>query len=269
MTTFSNRALLFVGAISALAGCAAQTEGTSSQPNLRGALDAFGAPLGKPAMSPPGDARPSPIQEGASGGKIAVINAQNIVVEAPRPSDRRWAGKRLADTPLAGLFTRHPTSRPGDYWPRVSIKMVDYSESLVAPQGIRYQRQLPGSMSPDIARPPECLKFDAVIWSSDKKSQKVDGVVLCNGDLKFDGDRLTIGAMRNYRNLMAPATISSEQVRTAGPRVPSKLLPLENPDAIALYGNGGYLFGELFLQMGYRGPLDGDQRLWFVNFANK
>lgn len=94
-------------------------------------------------------------------------------------------------------------------------------------------------------------------------------MVLCNGDLKFDGDRLTIGAKRNCRNLMAPVSISSEQLRTAGPRVPAKLIPLETPEAISLYQNGGYLFGELFLQMGYRGPLDGDQRLWFVNLANK
>lgn len=259
--------VLIFSAICALSGCAAQSDGSLAQPNFKGALDAFGAALNKPAAGHPSPAGASLGQDGV--GKIAVINAQNILVESPRPADARWAGKGLADTSLANLFTRHPISRPGDYWPRVSIKIVDYSESLIAPQGIQYQRQLPGSMSPNLARPPECIKFDAVIWSSDKKSQKVDGVVLCNGDLKFDGDRLTLGAMRNYRNLMAPASISSEQVRTSGPRVPSKLLPLESPDAIALYGNGGYLFGELFLQMGYRGPLDGDQRLWFVNFANK
>lgn len=262
-----TRVLIFAAAISALSGCAAQSDGSLAQPNFKGALDAFGSALNKPAGSQPSPAGASPAQDGV--GKIAVINAQNVVVEASRPSDPRWAGKRVAETPLAGLFTRHPIARPGDYWPRVSIKIVDYSESLIAPQGIRYQRQLPGSMSPDIARPPECIKFDAVIWSSDKKSQKVDGVVLCNGDLKFDGDRLTMGAMRNYRNLMAPVSISSEQIRTAGPRVPAKLLPLDNADAISLYGNGGYLFADLFLQMGYRGPLDGDQRLWFVNFANK
>lgn len=270
MNPFQPRVLIFAAACAAVAGCATQPDGSAAQPNLKGALDAFSAALNKPAafQSAPNSA---PGREGmeTGGGRVAVINAQNIIVEAPRPADSRWAGKRLAETPLAGLFTRHPISKPGDYWPRVSIKMVDYSQSLIEPQGIRYQRQLPGATAPNLARPAECIKFDAVIWSSDKKSQKVDGVVLCNGDLKFDGDRLTMGAMRNYRNLMAPVSISSEQIRTAGPRVPAKLLPLDNADAIALYGNGGYLFADLFLQMGYRGPLDGDQRLWFVNFANK
>jgi len=269
MNSLSIRGFIFSTAILALGGCAAQGDGSRAQPNFKEAFNAFGAALNKPAggqaMEQPGLTD----QQGSQLGKMAAISAQNVMVEAPRPADPRWTGKRIADTALAGLFTNRPISRPGDYWPRVSIRMLDYSETLAASQNIQYLRQQPGSVSPNMARPPECIKFDAVIWFSDKKSQKVDGVVLCNGDLKFDGDRLTIGAMRNYRNLMAPVSISSEQLRTAGPRVPAKLIPLETPEAISLYQNGGYLFGELFLQMGYRGPLDGDQRLWFVNLANK
>lgn len=244
----------------ALTGCA-QTSGALAQPNFQQAVQAVGA-----ALNSPGDAaQPT----GARQGKMASINAVNVMVEEPRPADPRWAGKRIQDTPLAGLFTRHPITRPGDYWPRVSVRIVDYSDTLVSEPSLRYQTQLPGSIAPNVARPTECIKFDAVIWTSEKKSQKVDGVALCNGDLKADGARLTMGALRNYRSLMAPVSISSEQVRTAGPRVPAQLIFLDTPEARALYGNGGYLFGEMFLAMGYRGPLDGDQRLWFVNLANK
>lgn len=269
LSILSIRGLIFTAACLALGGCAAQSDGSLAQPSLREAFNAFGAALNKPAGGQAMAQTGSPAQEASQLGKMAAISAQNVMVEAPRPTEPRWTGKRIADTPLAGLFTNHPISRPGDYWPRVSIRIADYSETLAVSQSTRYLRQQPGSMSPNVARPPECIKFDAVIWFSDKKSQKVDGVVMCNGDLKFDGDRLTMGAMRNYRSLMAPISISSEQVRTAGPRVPAKLIPLETPEAMSLYQNGGYLFGEVFLQMGYRGPLDGDQRLWFVNFANK
>jgi putative hemolysin len=251
----------------ALAGCA-QPNGTLVQPNFQQAFQAFGDALNKPAGSPSVGAAAAP-SDTARQGKMVSINAVNIMIEEPRPAQPRWAGKRLQDTPLAGLFARNPITRPGDYWPRVSIRIVDYSETLVSDASLRYQTQLPGSTAPNLARPPECIKFDAVIWSSEKKSQRVDGVVLCNGDLKSGGNRLTTGAMRNYRTLMAPISISSEQVRTAGPRAPSQLLPFDTQEARALYGNGGYLFGEMFVAMGYRGPLDGDQRLWFVNLANK
>lgn len=253
--------------VAALSGCA-QPDGSLAQPNFQQAFQAFGDALNKPASSPgPGAAQARP--SGSRQGKMVSINAVNIMIEEPRPTDPRWTGKRIQETPLAGLFARHPITRPGDYWPRVSVRIVDYSETLVSDASLRYQTQMPGSPTPNIPRPPECIKFDAVVWSSEKKSQKVGGVVLCNGDLQSDGNRLTMGAMRNYRTLMAPISISSEQLRTAGPRVPSQLIPFDTQEARAMYGNGGYLFGELFVAMGYRGPLDGDQRLWFVNLANK
>lgn len=251
----------------ALAGCA-QPNGSLAQPNFQQAFQAFGDALNKPTTSSSVGAAPTS-SNGARQGKMVSINATNIMIEEPRPTDPRWVGKRIQDTPLAGLFARHPISRPGDYWPRVSIRIVDYSETLVVDDSLKYRTQMPGSTAPNIARPPECIKFNAVIWTSDKKSQKVDGVVLCNGDLRSDGTRLSIGAMRAYRSLMAPLTISSEQVRTAGPRVPSQLIPLDTQEARVMYSVGGYLWGELFVAMGYRGPLDGDQRLWFVNFADK
>lgn len=260
------RAAVLSGAAMAFVGCA-QPSGSLAQPNFQQAVHAFGASLAAPSDSRQAS---GPAQAaGARQGKMASINAINIMVEEPGPADTRWKGKRIKDTPLAGLFARHPITRPGDYWPRVSIRLVDYSETLVSESNLRFQTQLPGSSASNVARPAECLKFDAMIWTAEKKSQKVDGVVLCNGDLQADGDRLTMGALRNYRTLMAPVSIRSEQARTAGPRVPSQLIPLDSRDAIALYGNGGYLFGELFLAMGYRGPLDGDQRLWFVNLASK
>jgi len=252
-------------ATAALAGCA-QTGGSMAQPSFQNAVQALSGalnPVGAAASAQP--MRPAAQRQ----GKMVSINAVNVMIEEPRPTDSRWAGKRIQETPLAGLFARHPIARPGDYWPRVSIRIIDYSDTLVSEPNLRYQTQMPGSTTPNLARPPECIKFDAVIWTSDKKSQKVDGVALCNGDLKADGNRLSMGALRNYRSLMAPVSISSEQVRTAGPRVPSQLIPFDTQEARSMYGNGGYLFGEMFVAMGYRGPLDGDQRLWFVNLANK
>ena len=251
----------------ALAGCA-PPNGSLAQPNFQQAFQAFGDALNKPTTSPSVGAAPTS-SNGARQGKMVSINATNIMIEEPRPIDPRWVGKRIQDTPLAGLFARHPISRPGYYWPRVSIRILDYSETLVVNETLKYQTQMPGSTAPNIARPPECIKFDAVIWTSEKKSQKIDGVVLCNGDLRLDGTRLTIGAMRNYRSLMAPLTISSEQVRTAGPRVPSQLIPLDTQEARLMYSVGGYLLSEMFVEMSYRGPIDGDQRLWFVNLAKK
>ena len=257
-------------ALLALAGCAAQP-GSLAQPPLQQAFQAFGNALANPQGAMGGQVNAAQVSSSVAPreGKMVTIDATNVMVEAPHPKDARWTDKRIQDTPLSGLFKRYPIAKPGQYWPRVSITIDDYSESLLVNEPLRYMAQRSPATMPNVARPPECIKFDAVIWFAEKKSQKVDGVTLCNGDLKADGMRLTIGAMRNYASLMPPYSISSEQVRTAGPRVPNPLLPRDNEDAVRLYGNGRYLFAELFLGLAYRGPLDGDQRLWFVNLADK
>ena len=46
--------------------------------------------------------------------------------------------------------------------------------------------------------------------------------------------------------------------------LPSILLPFK---CSRLLG-GQHLFSSLFSQLGYQGPVDGDQRLWFVNLAS-
>lgn len=254
----SLAALAFV-----LGGCAAQG-GTASAPQeaVQKALGALGG-----AISP---AQPAGAGPAGAGGKVVAINARLVTIEGPHPADPRWQGTLLAETPLKGLFAKHPISRPGDYWPRVALKVDDYSESLAAtPDPAGNLATLPGSSAPGRARPIECLRMTAVVWMSAKASQRFERVVLCSSEIKAGDESLTIGALRNYRNLMAPISISSEQLRTFGPREPAKLLPDSDPTDIAIYSNGQHLFAALFTQMGYQGPIDGDQRLWFVSLSKR
>lgn len=201
----------------------------------------------------------------ASGeGTQKFINGVKIIIDAPHPKDTRWVGKSIENTPLYKLFERYPLESYGNYWPRVSIHIDDYSETLAseAYSGTRYTQSM------NQARPLECIKFTAMIWASEKKSQKVDGVVICSVDIKPDDRYLSIGAMRAYRGLMSPSIYSSQQRRTAGPRIPAQLLPRSTGEDATFYSNGDYLFSSLFVKMGYQGAIDGDARLWFVNLTN-
>lgn len=251
-----------------LVACAVPKPGTPEHESIQKTIDTIGGLLGgKPPANGVGQ---SSVSAGVSdqAGKMVSINAQNIIVEGPHPTDARWKGRLISETPLNRFFDKHPISRPGDYWPRISIRIDDYSESLAVRESpTKYMTQMPGAMNPNVPRPLECIKFTAVIWMSEKQSQKIDNVVLCSSDMKTTDEYLSIGALRNYRNMMAPISISSEQVRTFGPRVPAKLLPDTNQADIQFYSNGQHLFSSMFIQMGYRGPLDGDQRLWFVNLT--
>ena len=252
-------------AILALAGCAAPQKGTPEHTVIQNTINGVGALLGgKPVATPTTTATPSPQTQ---GGQMVLINGINIMVDGPRPTDSRWQGKRINETPLNRFFESHPIRRPGDYWPRIGIRLDDYSESLLSDSNLKHTNQLSGSMVANVARPLECIKFTAVVWMSEKQSQRIDGVVHCNSDIKSGENVLSTGALRMYRTVMAPISISSEQVRTLGPRVPAKLLPDTTQDDLTLYSNGQHLFSSLFTQLGYRGPLDGDQRLWFVNLA--
>lgn len=246
-----------------LAGCAAPGSGTPVHDALQKGVDTIGGMLGGGPPSAGTAAPPTP----ATDGKMVVINGINILVDGTHPTDPRWQGKLIAATPLNHLFDAHPIRRPGDYWPRVAIRIDDYSETLVGPPDFRFTTQLPNSTTRNVARPTECLKFTAMVWLSEKQSQRVDNVVLCNTDIQSTDPVLSSGALRNYRNTMGPVSISSEQLRTFGPRVPTQLLPQADRTDVQLYSNGQALFSSLFAQLGFRGPLDGDQRLWFVNLA--
>ncbi len=246
----------------ALAGCAAPGSGTPVHDAIQKSVDTLGGMLGGGTPSASAAATAA-----AADGKMVAINGINIMVDGTHPADARWQGKTIASTPLNHLFDVHPIRRPGDYWPRVAIRIDDYSETLVGPPNFRFTTQLPNSTTRNVARPTECLKFTAMVWTSEKQSQRIDNVVLCNTDIKSTDSVLSTGALRNYRNTMGPVSISSEQVRSFGPRVPTQLLPQDDMTDVQLYSNGQFLFSSLFTQLGFRGPLDGDQRLWFVNLA--
>ena len=251
------------------AGCAGQQGGPAAQAMLQTAVNAMGANnAGLAGIPGTGAATGSSAAGGeklAGGGKVVVINSILIAVEGGRPSDPRWAGKSIKDTPLHHFFEQHPISRPGEYFPRIGIRIDDFSPTLLSDIGItKHMRGIDGAT----ARPPECLKFTAVVWASEKKSQRFDNMVLCNSDLGATEGYVSLGALKNYENnLYAPISISSMQVRTLGPRVPAKLLPDFTQADVALYSTGGYLFSALFSKLSYNGPVDGDQRLWFVNLA--
>lgn len=256
------RAFAALSFASALSGCAAQQGDGSAQGAFQGAINAIGAGLagnGSGAAQSPATAAPA-------SGKVVVINGILIAVDGEHPTDPRWAGKQIKDTPLFHFFNAHPISRPGEYFPRIGIRIDDYSQTLVSDNVItKHLNAGPGA----VPRDNECIKFTAVVWMSEKQSQKFDGVVLCSSDISSKDGYMSQGALKNYRNnVYAPVSISSMQARTLGPREPQKLLPDFTPADIALYGNGQHLFSSLFSQLGYQGLVDGDQRLWFVNLAS-
>lgn len=256
------RACAFLALAAALAGCANQQGGGAPANPFQGALNAIGAGL---SGNGGGSAQPA-AQATPASGKVVVINGILIAVDGEHPTDPRWAGKQIKDTPLFHFFNAHPQSRPGEYFPRVGIRIDDYSQSLISDNVItKHLNASPGA----VPRDNECIKFTAVIWMSEKQSQKIDDVVLCSSDISSKDGYMSQGALKNYRSTgYAPVSISSMQLRTLGPREPQKLLPDFTPADIALYGNGQHLFSSLFSQLGFNGPVDGDQRLWFVNLAS-
>lgn len=254
--------VICIAAALAVAGCAEQGGapdiGTAIKNAGQAAVAGFkGQPAGSAAAAQP-----------APEGTVVAINGVLIAVEAPRPTDPRWAGKRISETPLLGYFAAHPSTRPGQYFPRLAIRIDDYSETLLEPMS--NTRHLADPSGRGTPRPQECLKFDAALWTSDKQRQDFPGLVLCSSDIHHGEDVMTQGALKNYaNNIYAPISISSDQLRTMGPREPAKLLPNFASDDIQLWSNGQALFSSMFVQLGYRGAIDGDQRLWFVNLAAK
>lgn len=251
-----------------LSACANTGGPAGSNAQLQQAINTVGAmlngtvPTSATATNP--NSRSAAPTIAAGEGTPKVISGSRIIIDGPRPKDPRWVGKSIESTPLYKLFERYPLESYGNYWPRVSIHVDDYSETLASNEhsSTRY------SQLAKEARPLECIKFTAMIWTSEKKSQKVEGVVICSVDIKPDDRYLSIGAMRAYRGLMSPSMYSSQQLRTAGPRIPAQLLPRSTGEDATFYSNGDYLFSSLFVKLGYQGAIDGDARLWFVNLTN-
>lgn len=242
------------------AGCANQP-GASSHDAIQGAINAIGAGLRGAPVQPAGASSGSLAM---AGGKVVEMNSILIAVDGEHPSDPRWAGKQIKDTPLLHFFEQHPITKPGEYFPRVAIRIDDFSESLISDNGVsKHLKSMPGAAP----RALECIKFTAMVWMSAKQSQKIDNVVLCSSDIGSKDGYMSAGALRSYGNLYAPMSISSMQLRTLGPREPAKLLPDFTPVDVALYNHGQHLFSTLFSKLDYQGPIDGDQRLWFVNLA--
>lgn len=260
------RACAFLALAAALSGCANQPGGGAAPNPFQGVLGAIGAGLSGAASGASQSPSGSQAQAAPASGTVVVINGILIAVDGEHPSDPRWAGKQIKDTPLFHFFNAHPISRPGEYFPRIGIRIDDYSQTLVSDNVItKHLNAGPGA----VPRDNECIKFTAMVWMSEKQSQRFEGVVLCSSDISSKDGYMSQGALKNYRNnVYAPVSISSMQVRTLGPREPQKLLPDFTPADIALYGNGQHLFSSLFSQLGYQGPVDGDQRLWLVNLAS-
>lgn len=254
---------ILTASTSLLVSCAVPGQNGDGHDAIQKTLDSIGGFFGGP-------------NNGAGGslqsGKMVSINAANIIIDGPHPSDSRWQGKLISQTSLYHFFDSHPRRGPSDYWPRIAIRIDDYSETLVPATGgveIKYMSQMPGSSQQNIARPIECIKFTAVIWKTPKQSERIENVVHCNADIRMNEATLSVGALTDYASLMSPASMSSGQVRNFGPKSPSKLFPDYTEQDNRLYTTGRYLFGSLFTQLGYRGPLDGDPRLWFINLAQK
>jgi len=246
-----------------LSACAAQGPYNTNNGVVQKAFDSIGELLGGSTRGP----GPS-----SQGGKMVAINAVNVMIEGQHPTDPRWQGKLISETSLYHFFDAHPRRSPSDNWPRVAIRIDDYSETLIpsnAGIGVQYAPQMVGSNQPNIARPLECLKFTAVIWKSPKQSEKIENIVHCNSDIKMSEPTISVGGLVGYKSVMAMPSMSSGQVRTFGPKSPTQLLPIVSDTDARLYSTGQHLFSSIFAQLGYRGPLDGDPRLWFLNLSQK
>jgi hypothetical protein len=251
-----------------LSACANPGMQGGSNAQLQQAINTVGAMINgtvpTPVAATSNNQAPTAQPTLASGeGTPKLINGTRIIIDGPRPKDPRWAGKTIESTPLYKIFDRNPLQSRSNLWPRISIRLDDYSESLaLVDSSAQY------GLYGNLARPLECIKFTAVIWTSEKKSQKVDGVVMCSVDIKDDDRYMSIVAMRHYGGSLGPHMYTSEQVRTAGPLIPRRLVPQSTSEDAKFYLNAQHLLSSLFIKTGFQGPIDGDARLWFINLTN-
>lgn len=207
-------------------------------------------------------------QPAASGGEVTEITGWRVRIGGPKPTEARWAGKRLHETPLREVFANRPIVPGEERWPRVSIDITDYSETLVTPLANGLTWMVGANSGPP--RPKECVRFNAVLWNSERDSRPFKDLVMCNSDIDPAVTRaFSVTAMRYYAMQAAPMpSFSSGQARTVGPLIPMNLVPQDTAGNVALWSNANYLFGVLFYQMRYRGPLqENDPRVWFVRFS--
>lgn len=95
------------------------------------------------------------IREWQANKETPGVVVGGIMVDGPRPTDARWQGKRISETALNRFFDSHPIRWPGEHWPRIGIRVDDYSESLLSESNLKHSNQLSGSMVANVARPLE------------------------------------------------------------------------------------------------------------------
>lgn len=254
-----------------LTACAAPPPGSLEHKQIQGAINGLGKvlsgviPVQTAAAGGPQSANPAGIAPPGQG-EVVVMDGVVIAISGGRPADARWSGVALRETPLMGIFKDNPLGNCSPCYPRVAIRIKDYSESL---------RTLPLSlyaqgMAQPIPRPPECVKFDAKIWRSPAKSEDVNNVLVCNGLIQKDDGNWARMHMRNF-DLSVAKSPHTQEVRTMGPKAPYRLLGNNTKADKDLWNNGFHLFGNLFLLTGYQGArqIDNipDDRMWFVNLA--
>jgi len=244
-----------------LAGCAAQ--GGDARQALQGAVNGLGKMLGAP---PPGQAGG---QGPAAGGDLIGIDNVPIRIGGARPADPRWAGTPLRESKLMGLFVGKPSGDCHPCYPRVAIVVTDYSETLLTKGSAL---NWPGNPNPPPPRPDECVKFDATLWTDAKHSELLRNILLCNADIQKADKVYSRTNMQDFDASFGRPPHTYE-VRTTGPKAPYRLLALDTKADSALWANGFYLFGNLFVLTGYQGgrQMAGvmEDRMWFVNVAEK
>lgn len=264
-------AIFFVGAALTifLTACAVPPTGSPEHRLVQGAIDGLGKALSGALPAQAGaEAGPPATGAGSTGrGEVVLTDNVPIAIGGGKPADPRWSGVPLRETPLMGIFKDSALGNCSPCFPRVAIKIKDYSESLSTQAVSTYVK---GVWEPG-PRPPECIKFDAKIWRSSSKSEEVNNVLVCNGLIqKADGNWARLH-MRNF-DLSVAKSPHTQEVRSMGPRAPYRLLGSNTKGDNNLWTNGFYLFGNLFLLTGYQGlrQIDNipDDRMWFVNLAD-
>ena len=188
-------------------------------------------------------------------GNAVSVNGQPLGQQSQPKAPDGTEYKRLKDTPLNDIFNSDAAIN-ADY-PHVAITITDYSDRFLDP-----------GMNPtsEIQRN-DCLMFDATLWRTPKKSEKLDHLIYCAADGikgfmkgQFNGS-IRFGFTTNP---------NTGQRRTTGPLPPANLYPQGSADDRLLDGPGYALLGNILMAMGFDFTYAGNKgRVWIVSTTNK
>lgn len=161
---------------------------------------------------------------------------------APALADSAPRGTVLSATPLSALFAKHPYDGTAkSHFPRVAVTVRDWKSA-------------------------SCWLFDARIWWSASRSEKLSGVSVCWRDsLSRAADNAV-----NYQLFMRQLSVEhSGNVRTEGPK-PPMMAYAADPFGVAQYEKGQQAISfiqQLLIETGWQPGAP--TNLWIVKYDDK